>query len=270
MKLKPFLLAALCVAALSACSDDKDDTTPREYEVISFEASEHMADANGAEVQLGDVTMDLYGIGGYTYPDVFCGKAFAASGVDFDGTLFTTADGSVRFDSYYSGSFDTWGGIAVAASPEPTGSVASLTQQFSVWASSGANDTPNYAVCYDSNTPTEAYPDYLTKSGYPTIRFSQARVVDHLYLANSTYVCNSFTSAEDDLFEVKITGLKNGSEVGSTTMTLISGTTKLAGWHRVDLVSFGAVDQLTFKVTGIDVMSDPTYFCLDEITLVKE
>lgn len=267
--LHPFLLAALCAAALSACSDDKNDKPAVEYNVISFENSEHLADANGAEVSLGDVTMNLYGIGSYTYSNVFCGKAYA-SGADFDGTLFTTADGSIRFDSYYAGSYDTWGGIALAASPDATAADASLTQQFSVWAASGANNTTNYAVCYDSNTPSEEWPEYMSKSGYPTIRFSKPRVVDHLYLANSTYTCNSFTGAMDDLFEVKITGLKSGAEVGSTTVTLISGTTRLEGWQRVDLATFGAVDQLTFKVTGIDVMTDPTYFCLDEIALVRQ
>ena len=53
-----FFLAALCVAAVSACSDDEGGPTP-EYDVISFEPSEHMVDVNGEEIALKSVTMSL-------------------------------------------------------------------------------------------------------------------------------------------------------------------------------------------------------------------
>lgn len=32
---------------------------------------------------------------------------------------------------------------------------ATSKQQFSVWADGGANGTDTFAVCYDSNSPTE-------------------------------------------------------------------------------------------------------------------
>ena len=110
----------------------------------------------------------------------------------------------------------------------------------------------------------------MSKSGYPTFTLAQPRVVDHLYIANSTYVYNWFQGEEGDLFQVKITGWNGDTEVGSTTETLISGSTKLSGWRKVNLASLGAVDKLVFKVAGIDITQDPSYFCIDEIALVKE
>lgn len=184
--------------------------------------------------------------------------------------LFSTADGMASFLSYYSGDYDAWGGIALAACPDKGSDAASLTQQFSVWADGGANGTSTYAVCYDSNTPTEAYPEYMTASGYPTILFAEPRTVDHFYIANSTYVYKWFSGAETDHFEVKITGFKNDVEVGSTTETLVTPDSKLDGWRKVSLASFGEVDKLVFKVQGINVYADPSYFCIDEITLVKK
>ena len=53
------------------------------------------------------------------------------------------------------------------------------------------------------------------------------------------------------------------------TETLVSGAAKLEGWRKVELASFGDVDKLVFKVEGIDVANDPSYFCIDEIALVK-
>ncbi len=275
MKLFPHVfLAVLCVAALAACSkdDEKNPDPDGQYDLISFEPSEHMVDVNGEEIALKSVTMSLYEGAGYadfTFSSVYCGKEYATT-ADYDGPLFMTADGSVKFLSYYASGFDYWNGIAVAAMPDMQSAASATKQQFSVWAEGGANNTPTYAVCYDSNTPSEGYPAGMSKSGYPTFTLAQPRVIDHLYIANSTYVYNWFQGEEDDLFQVKITGWKGDSEVGSTTETLISGSTKLAGWRKVNLASLGAVDKLVFKVAGIDITQDPSYFCIDEIALVKE
>lgn len=269
--LSRFFLATLCVASVAACSDDDEGEPAPEYDVISFEPSEHMVDINGEEIVLKSVTMSLYegtGSADFTFSSIYCGKEYATT-ENYDGPLFMTADGSVKFLSYYAFGFDYWNGIAVAAMPDMRSAAGSSKQQFSVWAEGGANNTPTYAVCYDSNTPSEEDPEYMSKSGYPTFTLAQPRVIDHLYIANSTYVYNYFQGEEGDLFQVKITGWKGDTEVGSTTETLISGSTKLSGWRKVNLASFGAVDKLVFKVVDSD-LSDPFYFCIDEIALVKE
>lgn len=269
--LSRFFLATLCVASVAACSDDDEGEPAPEYDVISFEPSEHMVDINGEEIVLKSVTMSLYegtGSADFTFSSIYCGKEYATT-ENYDGPLFMTADGSVKFLSYYAFGFDYWNGIAVAAMPDMQSAASATKQQFSVWAEGGANNTSTYAVCYDSNTPSEESPEYMSKSGYPTFTLAQPRVIDHLYIANSTYVYNWFQGEEGDLFQVKITGWNGDTEVGSTTETLISGSTKLSGWRKVNLASFGAVDKLVFKVVDSD-LSDPFYFCIDEIALVKE
>ena len=168
------LLLLFSGAAFVACDDNKNDDPTPQYDVISFEPAEHMAAVGGKEVSVGDVTLNIWNLGGdYTYKNAFCGASCLTE--LFDGDLFTSADGTVKFASYYDPQYSMWGGIAVAAAPDMTVSEQPIAQQFSVWAEGGANNTATYAVCYDSNTPTEAYPDYLTASGYPTITFSQLK-----------------------------------------------------------------------------------------------
>lgn len=259
------LLAAL---AFVGCDDNDNDAPKPQYDVISFEESEHMMDVmTGEDVVLGSVSMSVMGAP-FNYKKVFCAKDYATE-ENYDGPLFMTSDQKMVFHSYYSSQWDAWGGIALAQLPDMTAAAYSYGQQFSVWADGGANGTKTYAVCYDSNTPTEAYPEYMTESGFPTIDFTEARTVDHLYIANSTMIYNYFKGKDSDLFKVKITGWKGETEKGSVTETLISGTSKLEGWRKVNLSSFGEVDKLVFKVDGIDVTIDPSYFCIDEITLVK-
>ena len=239
--MKKLLLLAFAASALAACSDDDKMPTPPQLETISF-----------SEVELG--------AGGYLW-----GKTL---GTDFDGMLFSTADQNLVFNAYYSSLYDGWGGIGLSRMPDRNAAAPSSKQQFSVWADGGANGTETYAVFYDSNSPTEMYPEYLSESGYPTIDLVEPRIVAHLYIANSTWVYNYFTGADTDSFQVKITGSLGGVEKGSITETLVAGKSKLSGWRKVDLSSLGAVDKLVFKAV-CDYLADPTYFCVDEIGLLK-
>ena len=120
------------------------------------------------------------GMGDYTYANAFCAKQYAVE-ADFDGMLFSTADQNLVFNAYYSSLYDGWGGIGLSRMPDRNAAAPSSKQQFSVWADGGANGTETYAVFYDSNSPTEMYPEYLSESGYPTIDLVEPRIVAHLY-----------------------------------------------------------------------------------------
>lgn len=269
MKKLLFLAFAICLS--SACSDEDETGSSETYEVISFESSERMIDlVRGGTVNLTDLKMSLYDIGEYVFRNVYCGKDYvsAADKADFDGPLFATADGRVRFCSYYSCDYDVWGGIALAQSADRSAAASALTQQFSVWAEGGANGTQTFAVLYDSNSPSEEYPDFLTRSGYPTIELTEPCVVDHFYIANSTLVYNFFQGDEAQKYQVKITGWLDGAEKGSLTETLVAGKSKLDGWRKVNLAAFGTVDKVVFKVI-CDYATEPAYFCIDEIMLKR-
>lgn len=103
------------------------------------------------------------GMGDYTYANAFCAKQYAVE-ADFDGMLFSTADQNLVFNAYYSSLYDGWGGIGLSQMPDRNAAAPSSKQQFSVWADGGANGTETYAVFYDSNSPTEMYPEYLSES----------------------------------------------------------------------------------------------------------
>lgn len=266
--MKKILFLAAAAVFLAACSDDSGPETPR-TQVISFEKDERMTDIPGKkEVALGDLTISLLDGGTYTYRHVFTAKPYAVE-ADFDGPLFATADSKIAFRSYYASAWDAWGGIAISTLTDRTEAAPALVQQFSVWADGGAEGSETFAVFYDSNSPTEAYPEYLTRSGYPTIELTQARRFEYLYLANSTWVHNYFKGAESDSFQVEITGWRDGATTGTLTETLVAGTSKLDGWRKVDLTSLGRVDKLEFR-TRCNVLADPTYFCVDRIAIEAE
>lgn len=272
--MKKSLLLAFAALAFAACSDDDNNNLPvpppeSKYDVISFEASEHLMDVNtGEDVKLGDLTIGIFGGGEYTYHNVFCAKDYATAEADYDDYLFGTADNKIWFGSCYELAYNSWGGIALSTTADKKAASGASTQQFSVWADGGANASATYAVMYDANTPTELYPEYLTDYGYPTIDFTEPRSVAHLYIANSTWVYNYFTGKEGDSFKVKIIGSLAGVETSTQTVTLVAGTTKVADWQKVDLTTLGSVDKLVFKVVA-DITADPMYFCVDEIALLE-
>ncbi|MEG1864089.1 MAG: DUF4465 domain-containing protein [Alistipes sp.] len=266
-----FAFAAL---ALASCSDDNDAPQPTvdppmASDAISFEASEHINDpSTGEDVVLGDLTIKNFDQSTTTYHHVFTGKT-ADMTKNFDQYLFGTANINVWFGSYYSSQYDAWGGIALSQNADNKAAAGSLAQQFSVWAKGGANATKTFAVCYDSNTPSESYPEFMSDYGYPTIDIIEPCVVDYLYIANSTYVYNYFTGKAGDSFKVKITGNLAKVETSSLTVTLVDGATKVSDWQKVDLKSLGKVDQLVFKVIA-NPITDPYFFCIDEIRLQPE
>ena len=70
------LVLLFSAAAFVACNDDKDDDQTPKYEVISFEPSENMIATDGKKVALGDVTLNIWNLGGdYTYEKAFCGAS---------------------------------------------------------------------------------------------------------------------------------------------------------------------------------------------------
>ena len=183
-------LAVLCVASVSACSDDEGEPTP-EYDVISFEPSEHMVDVNGELVTLGDVEV-VGGDAAATHHHVYWGKPYVDvygqlgqyGDTYLDLPLFSTADENIWFGSYYtdSGSYkwDTWAGFVLSQNYNTTATSHDYANQFAVYAGSGANSSSTFAVSYSSSMSGYTYTT-------PTIEFAvKPRTVAYLYMAPST------------------------------------------------------------------------------------
>lgn len=268
----------LCAAALAACSDDEGPKTPPvEYDVISFETSEGMLDAAGKPVALGDVTIVGEWAGG-DFTNVLCGKEYMAeedsNGSFFDGVLFSTGDRKIGFGSYFtdnlhSGVYDTWGGFALSRnfSRENSGAPNYKEESFSAWATTAAGKSATFAIAYDNGYGEY---DYHT----PKIRFAEPRQVGYLYMANATVTAQYPSPLENYWFKVVATGYRNGTAGKSVEQVLISGKTIVGDWVKVDCSSLGEIDELRFKVESNDMsgiyLNCPSYFCIDEIALVKK
>lgn len=253
-----------------------------EYDVISFEAEEGMTAIDGTAVTPGEIEV-VGGMAAGKHQHVFWAQPYAAlygdpdgvMGVTFDAPLFTS-DNNVWFGSYYcdcanwGARMDTWGGFVLSQNCNTTAESFSYTNQFSVYAESGANSTKTFAVAYCNTIMGGDYNN-------PIIEFaSTPRRVASLCMAASTmlhtYYAYDFTAPADRTYSYRITGSLRGETVGYVDVELVKNSQPTKGWVNVDLSNLGEVDKLTFTPEGINPTMDfdPVYFCLDEIRLVKE
>lgn len=272
--MKKLAILAAAAFAATACTDEIVTKVvcpvPEDCEVVSFESREKMLNqASGEAVLLGPLHYTMYGGASYDFEDVFCAKAHAAL-ADFDGPLFSDAAQRIFFDSYYAADYDAWGGFALSANvSKATGAADLIPLQFSVYADGGARGTRNFAVCYDSNSPSEMYPEYQSYAGYPTIELTEAREPAWLFIANSTYTANYYQGKDGKKFVVRITGWLGDTEGESIEVALVDDGRIREGWQLVDLWQLGRVDKLVFKVVVADYTQEPTFFCIDELTFRK-
>lgn len=274
--MKKFILFSLSILLFAACS--KDDDTPKaptiDPNIISFESDENMVDVNGAKITLGEINV-VGGATAATHSNIFWAKDYATAGTSYtsyDGLLFSNADATVFFGSYFNNysntsPWDTWNGFVLSKNYDNTSTAMDITtQQFSAWATGGANGTKTFAAAYDGGAYGGTY-------GTPTIELTEPRTVKSLYIANSTAVyLYKTTMPKAKSYSIMIEG-SLGGEIGSrsTVVTLIdpSEDFKLADWKKVDLSAWGNVDKITFKATTSDSMT-PSYFCIDEIELAAK
>ena len=81
----------MAALAFVGCDDDGNDAPKPQYDVISFEESEHMMDVmTGEDVVLGSVSMTV-SADPFVYRKIFCAKDYATD-ENYDGPLFMTSD----------------------------------------------------------------------------------------------------------------------------------------------------------------------------------
>ncbi len=261
----------MALAALTACSDNEQPTKDLEFEVISFET---LCDISANAVTPGSATVE--GFVTNNYEGVFWGKDYAEeetfSNPDgsqgtyflFNDLLFSTADQNVWFGSYYSNGanwgsiYDVWGGFVVSQNFDPTPTEVDYANQFSAW-TAAAKSGDTFLACY--------YDSYTGGYAEPTIELREPRIIDHLYVTNST-VTFPYSSAVDGAYlRLIATGYLNGAEVASSNIMLAEGDTKIEDWTKFTLFTT-EVDKVKFSVESNDPYY-PGYFCIDDITLVK-
>ncbi len=141
----------------------------------------------------------------------------------------------------------------------------------------GNNGSDNFCVHYG----------YKDNSGYsasnlPAIQFgdSVARVVDGMYINNTTYFVNCITNGNGlttslgtkDYVKVRALGYKSDGTVDSTETYLAVGKRYLVkDWTYWSLSVLGAVTKVEFNVVGNSDngygFSQPAYFCYDDVAV---
>nr|WP_319399143.1 DUF4465 domain-containing protein [uncultured Carboxylicivirga sp.] len=182
--------------------------------------------------------------------------------------------GSFKFNNYYFPAYDSWGNFGY--SNETSTSYNGLDDQFHSTAGSGANNTETYGVVY------VAY-------GNPEIELTNTQEGEQLtgcYLTNTAYAASSMENGDafagdaftdGDWFKLVINGFDSeGESTGSIDFYLADYRSEnaedhyvLKDWKWVDLSVLGAVQKLTFSISGSRNnaygLLTPGYVCIDEL-----
>ncbi len=269
-----FIAAAF---AFAACSEDDDNAGKEKFNgtIVSFESGEAMTDIGGNPVALKELSI-VGGSAAASHRQVLFAKGEPFTSLEdpkkksYDGYLCSTADQKMWFGSFFianennSNYGDFWAGFALTANYGMTATTLDYKNQFTVWAQGGAEKSKNCAIVYLAS--------YMGVYATPTIDFTEAVKIDHLYLANTaitaTYTPTVVTEAEY-YYKAIVIGSNNGTETGRVECVLINGKQKVNDWVKVDLSKLGVVDCLKFDADSNEKNSygllAPTYFALDKI-----
>ncbi len=263
--MKKFTIFAMVAAAmLAACSDDDDAVAPgSKFDVITFEG-----DAWNSSVVTSQVygSEPLYGETQYTWSD-------AVSGLS----------GFVSEDSWgtYAYAFSS-GGSAISNFIAPAEATITYDEQLSVPGDAngngGNNGSDNFLVVYSDSSS-------LAWGNEPAVlTFSNgAKAIDHLYLANTSFMLNSCINgdgiteglSDTDWFTVTITGYDaDGVELANPVVVYMAENgVEVMDWKKVDLSSLGVVSKIEFvcdsSVLSSSLNAIPGYIAIDDIAVVK-
>lgn len=259
MKMKTIermLLLAAAVLGAAACSEGDGPDDPQVVtETATFE----------------DAALDTSG--------VLTGASLAApsdagSYKEYDGSFYTA--GTATFLCYYS---DQWGPYSAGftVSNNTNMQTAGPSNQFSVYAKSGANDSRKFAVgYYDAWNASQG-----KKGAVPTVTFSKKVNPLSVWVANNTYAYRWWVFGEggygttgipakvDVVLSMK--GYAGGTFKKEVTFKLVDAEKELVadGWKNVDLTPLGWVDRIEFHYTCSNELA-PAYFCIDDLAVATE
>ncbi|MBN1986887.1 MAG: DUF4465 domain-containing protein [Prolixibacteraceae bacterium] len=205
-----------------------------------------------------------------TFDDVILEPDSFWNGSDGSGGI---SSGNFYFPNNYNEDWGSWDGFSVSNMKDSA--TAGWENQYSAIAGSGANESENYAVVYQSGELVLELPNPQLLSGF--------------YVTNSTYAYfavkegDAYTKkfggtdgTEPDYFKLTISGTDiYGSETGPVEFYLADFTFEnsqddylVKDWEWVDLQDLGVVSSIKFELESTDVgewgMNTPAYFCIDD------
>lgn len=221
---------------------------------------------------------------------------YGESGMGSDENFYQWTDEYTQLHSelpYNWGAYCYWGG-GHAVSNYVNGDLThgDYTNQLAVYKSGasecrvggGHNGSDNFCVHYgyrdNSGWSAENLPFFYFNDGV-------ARVIDHMYVANTLYAVNSYLFGNglaakigpDDWVKVVAMGFNNGEFTNEVSIYLCQGenltsTGKayvMTEWTKWSLASLGEVTRVEFNVTGSSDngygFSQPAYFAYDDVAV---
>ncbi|RRS04630.1 DUF4465 domain-containing protein [Aquabacterium soli] len=206
--------------------------------------------------------------------------ALAPSSHYFPQASTTFTSGAATFSHAYSSDYGSWSQWVYSNETDTT--TAGYENQFSVFNSSGAAQSSNFAIAYVSSYEPEP----------TTITFAAPVQLNSVALTNTTYAALSMQQGDSfakkfggisgndaDYFYVSIIGKAfDGSTTGTVDVYLAdyrfgdnSQDYILDQWLTVNLSSLGTVSSLQFEMyssdTGLYGINTPTYFALDNLSV---
>lgn len=186
---------------------------------------------------------------------------------------YSAEGGIVTFANSYNSEFGNYEGFAFSKLNDME--TPGYVNQFSVYANSGFNSSPNFAVYYYSTFASQL-------EGKKLIFSEQVRVnLEYMYVNNSTYAalemkngsdfCKKFEDGDWFLLTVEAT-CANGDKksVEFYLADFRDGKSYICDeWTKVDLSSLKDVLTVDFILTSSDTgeygMNTPAYFCMDNL-----
>ena len=258
------------------------EEAPADYElrVLTFEDADYKGDQNYAGGSDWSTLIDTEQYNGaLLYPS---GATEAYNWYDKDNTELSHVlpngwgdnaywGGGHAVSHYASGDVETYGNFNYQLTVYKAGTDGMVTT------GGGHNGSDNFAMHYG----------YVDDSGYsstvlPTLIFGDgvARVIDHMYVNNSTYAIGCYVSGNDltaaigenDWVKAVATGYAEDGTTTTAEIYLCNGPENIVmDWTKWDLSGLGAVTKVEFNITGSVENgygnSMPAYFAYDDVAV---
>lgn len=248
-------IAALAVVSMAASCEKEPAAEPETSCTLSFEGENWSSLIDnpqyGGQLLYGDYIEETFSYTGTDYGWYDQGNTELASEL-------CESNGSKVY----------WnGGHAVSnyTGQEPT---ADYTLQLAIPLASGHDGSANFCV------HNGYISDYSTVTGYFYFKDGKGRMIDHMYVTNTSYYLGTVNplAVADSWTKVTATGYDEAGKVtGTSEFYLTENGQSINEWTKWDLTSLGTPVKVEFNITSSIVneygMAAPAYFAYDDVTV---
>ena len=261
-----FRLPIFALLALAAAACNNDDGPDYEVRVLTFEDSDYKGSDNG---RLGfhnwSSLIDAQYNGELLYPQEESNWIYNWN--DENNTFLAS-----QFADNY-GDRQFWGGgHAVSNYVDANLANGDYLHQLAIPVAGGHSGS-NFCVHNGTNDDVTKQPSFYFMDG-------RERIVDHMWVTNTTYALNVMKNGgygiepfgADNYLKIIATGLSAaGTATGTCEFLLAQGANIVDGWTKWNLSSLGKVAAVAFTMEGNQNnsygLATPTYFAYDDVTV---